>query len=79
MNENGVQVKDPSLTFAHLVRLSMDALSARAMRLLTLAMAFSLFVGAVWYPDWRRLAAAAAFAVIVLPMVWLRKDATHGG
>lgn len=68
----------PSLQAAQLIRLAFVALAERAMRILTLAMAFALFVGAVWYPDWRRLAAASAFAVIVLPMVWLRKEQRHG-
>lgn len=71
-------VAAPTLQLAQLIRLAFAALGAHALRALTLLMAFSLFAGAVWYPDWRRLAAASAFAVIVLPIVWLRKEPTRG-
>lgn len=73
------QDQAPALSTAQLIGLAFKGLGVHAMRAVTLVMAFALFGGAVWYPDWRRTVTAAAFSLIVLPIVWLRKEATHGG
>lgn len=77
---NGEQIAQhaPSLGAAQLIGLAFHALSAKSLRWVTLLMAFVLFGAAVWWPDWRRLAAAGAFAVLVMFPVWLRKESANG-
>ncbi len=58
---------------AQILRIAYEALAVRIARWITLAMSFALFAGAVWYPDWRRIVAAAGFTVLVNLPVWLRK------
>lgn len=56
-----------------MVALGMRALSADSMKWAAFLGAFVLFGAAVWWPNWMRLAAAGAFAVVVyVPMVWTR-------
>lgn len=68
----------PALPVAQMVGLALDALAPRALLLTALVMAFGLFAFAVWQPTWPRLAASAAFAVLVfLPLLW-RQEARDG-
>lgn len=62
------------LTHAQFLRIALETLSLRVTRWVTLLMAFGLFLGAVWYPDWRRLTAAAGFTVLVyLPLLYAKR------
>lgn len=75
--DNGNQsptIDAPSLPQATFLKIAFDALSVRAARWATLVMSFALFGAAVWWPDWKRAAAAAGFTVLVQIPVWLRKE-----
>lgn len=74
MSDQETVARDVQLTFAQLVRVSLDLLSARAARWVTLLMAFGLFAFAAWAPSWVRLAIAATFTVLVHLPLWLRKE-----
>jgi len=64
----------PSLSHSQFLRIALEALSVRAARWASLLMAFGLFGAAVWYPDWKRLAAAAGFTLLVwLPMLFKKE------
>jgi hypothetical protein len=56
------------------LRVALDVLTARAARWLSLLMSFTLFGAAVYYPDWKRLAAAGGFALVIHAPMWWRKD-----
>ena len=59
----------PSLSHSQFLRIALEALSVRMGRWVALLMSFTLFGAAVYYPDWKRLAAAAGFTLFVwLPM-----------
>lgn len=63
-----------SFSHAQFLRLALDTLSMRVTRWVTLAMAFALFAGALWKPDWIRLAAACGFTVLVyLPLLYAKR------
>jgi hypothetical protein len=64
----------PTLSQAQFLRIALDALSRRAARWLAMGMAFALFSAAVWKPHWGRLAAAAAFTLLVHFPLWIRGD-----
>jgi len=68
---NGDEQTGPS--FTQLIRLSLDALAARSIKLLTLVMAFVLAGACVLRPHWIALTATAVFAMIVLPVWWRRE------
>jgi len=68
----------PTLTQLDLLRYSINVLANRAARWVTLLLSFSLFAAAVWYPDWKRLAAASAFTVLVHVPLWMRKEKANG-
>lgn len=48
------------------IGVGLKVLSARAVLILTLVLAFSLFCWAMWDPTWNRIAAATIFAVLAL-------------
>lgn len=56
------------------LRVALDVLTARAARWVSLCMSFALFGAACWYPDWKRLAAAGGFALVIHAPMWWRKD-----
>lgn len=64
----------PSLSHAQFLRIALEALSVRIARWAVLLMAFGLFGASVWWPDWKRLVAAAGFTVLVwLPMLFKKE------
>lgn len=67
----------PTATQATFLRIAMQALAVKVARWVTLLLSFVLFGAAVWYPDWKRLAAAACFTLLVHCPLWLRKEAPH--
>lgn len=72
--ETDQDVMAPRLSHAMLMRMGLEAFATRAMRVLVIVLAFTLFGAAVWWPDWRRLAAAAGFAVLIALPVWFKKE-----
>lgn len=74
MSEPGQEVMAPSLSHATLLRMGLEAFAVRAVRVLVIVLAFTLFGAAVWWPDWRRLAAAAGFAMLVALPVWFKRE-----
>lgn len=63
----------PAVSHAQLIRLSLEALAARSIKLLTLVMAFLLSGACVWRPHWIALSATALFVGLVSPL-WWRKE-----
>lgn len=73
MNDDDRVEIAPSLSQSQFLRFALNALGLSAMKWAAFLGAFILFGSAVWWPDWRRLSAACAFALVVyVPMVYMR-------
>lgn len=64
----------PSLSHSQFLRIALAALATKAARWLTMLMSFTLFGAAVWWPDWKRLAASAVFTAFVFLPLWFKKE-----
>lgn len=73
MDEDERTTERQTASFAQLIRLSLDALAARSIKLLTLLMAFTLAGACVLRPHWIGLTATGVFALVVLPVWWRRE------
>jgi hypothetical protein len=63
----------PSLRTASLMRLSLDALAARSLKLVSMFLLFALCAAALARPSWVALSVCGVFAAVVVPSWWRRE------
>ena len=74
MNDTEEVVHAPSVPHARFLNAAMRALAIDSMKWAAFLGATSLFTAAVWWPEWKRLASAATFTVLVyVPLVFKRE------
>lgn len=69
-----------SVNYEHLpalLRLTQDLLARKVLIVMAVVMTFALFCWAMIIGTWLHLSIAAAFAVLVLWPLWLRKEPEH--
>lgn len=65
--------EDTELRTASLLRLYVDALSGRSLKVVSMLLLFALCVVALARPHWMNLVVCGTFAVVVMP-AWWRKE-----